>query len=178
MSRLPSHRAALGWMGRNLQADILRMRLFVLARAKSPRLHSRVELLTSTHIRQPGTFYVQRDFMIEINRRRQKTAGRERYGWNPHISSIARTLYSFWKREDTRDSPALVADATSTALVWIYIFVLGDRPEQRRWAVVAGDDLAVRSDPRSCPPHWQSDMVDPVHQRRQPVPLESLDKHE
>ena len=87
---------------------------------------------------------MKRDVMIEINRRTLKSVCGERYGWNPHILSIARTLYSFWKREDTRNGPALVADASSTALVWIYLFVIGDRPEQRRWAVVAGDDLAVR----------------------------------
>ena len=178
MSSLPSHRAALGWMGRNLQADILRMRLFRSRRAKSPRLDSSVELLTSTHIRQPGTFYVQRDFMIEINRRTQKSARSERYGWNPHISSIARTPYSFWKREDTRDGPALVAEASFTSLIWSYLFVLGDRAKQRRWAMVAGDELAIRSGPRSCPPHWQSAMVAPVQQRRPPVFLGSLDKHE
>ena len=122
----------------------------VLVRAKSAQLDSSVELLTSIHIRQPrNIFYVQRDFMIETNRRTLQNARGERYGWNPHISSIARTPYSFWKREDTRDV-ALVADASSTALVWIYLFVIGDRPEQRRWAVVAGDDLALRGN--SCAP--------------------------
>ena len=105
----------------------------VVVRAKSPRLDSSVELLTSIHIV---------NFMIALNPRTVQNASREKYGWNPHISSSARTPYSFWKSEDTRDG-ALVADASSIALVWIYLFVIGDRPEQRRWAVVAGDDVAI-----------------------------------
>jgi hypothetical protein len=103
---------------------------------------------------------VQRDFVIEINRRTLKNACGKRYGWNPRISSIARTPYSFWKREDTRDGPALVADASSTALVWIYLFVIGDRPEQRRWAVVAGDDLAIRGDSCARIANWESSVLD------------------
>src|SRR5436190_1707435 len=45
-------------------------------------------------------------------------------------------------------------------------------------SIFLGDELAIHSDPRSCPPHWQSDLVAPVQQRRQPVFLGSLDKHE
>src|SRR5437868_10383338 len=45
-------------------------------------------------------------------------------------------------------------------------------------SIFIGDELALRSGPRSCPPHWQSDMVDPVRQRRSPLLLGSLDKHE
>ena len=45
-------------------------------------------------------------------------------------------------------------------------------------SIFLGDELAIRSDPRSCPPHWQSDMVAPVRRRRPPVLLGSLDKHE
>src|SRR5947199_3712666 len=45
-------------------------------------------------------------------------------------------------------------------------------------SIFLGDHLAIRSGPRSCPPHWQSDMVAPVRQRRPPVFLESLDKHQ
>jgi hypothetical protein len=82
--------------------------------------------------------------MIEINRRTVQNARGERYGWNLHISSIARTPFPFWKREDTGDDLGLVAEASSTALVWIDLFVIGDRPERRRWAVVASDDLAVQ----------------------------------
>jgi hypothetical protein len=100
--------------------------------------------------------------MIETNRRTLQNARGERYGWNPHISSIARTPYPFWKREDTGDDLGLVADASSTALVWIYLFVIGDRPEQRRWAVVFGDDLALRG--HSCAP--AADRQGPVVERR------------
>src|SRR3954469_4167357 len=80
---------------------------------------------------------------FEINPLTVESARRERYGWNPHISSIARTPYSLSKREDARDGPAWVADSPSTAPVWIYLFLIGDRPEQLGWAVVAGNDLAI-----------------------------------
>ena len=84
--------------------------------------------------------------MVEINSLSVQGARRERYGWNPHISSIGRTPYFFWKREDTRDGPALVVDNPPTAPVWIDLFLIGDRPEQCRRSVVAGEDLAIRSD--------------------------------
>src|SRR6266480_4934757 len=45
-------------------------------------------------------------------------------------------------------------------------------------SIFLGDELAIRSGPRSSPTHWQSAMVAPVRQRRQPVFLGSLDKQE
>jgi hypothetical protein len=53
-----------------------------------------------------------------------------------------------------------------------------ERPEPcYRRAVFIGDDLAVRSNPRSPPPHRQGALLAP-HQRRQPHTLESIDEHE
>jgi hypothetical protein len=47
-----------------------------------------------------------------------------------------------------------------------------------RRAIFIGDDLAILGRARSSPPHRQSAMVACIQQRRQPHPLESIDKHE
>src|SRR6266480_7177323 len=45
-------------------------------------------------------------------------------------------------------------------------------------SIFLGDELAIPSVPRSCPPHWPSDMVAPVRRRRPPVLLGSIDQHQ
>ena len=100
---------------------------------------------------------MQRDFMIEINRRRQESAHRERYGPEPPHFVDRKNSIIFGKGRTRETGPVSVADA----LFYCSRLDLSFRPRRSprttpRWAVVAGDDKwRDVPTPRSCPPHWQ-----------------------
>src|SRR6266404_3284706 len=82
--------------------------------------------------------------MIELNCRTLENPRGDRYGWNIYVSSTARTPYSAPMAQGTRDGPSSFRGAASRRLRWSYLFIVCDSPKQRRRAMVAGDDLAVR----------------------------------
>ena len=81
--------------------------------------------------------------MIELNLCSIKTTRDDGYGWNLYVLSITRILFHETAAEITLDSPSSANCAVPDFRGGFNLFIVRDRSEQRRWTVVASDDLAV-----------------------------------
>jgi hypothetical protein len=82
--------------------------------------------------------------MIDLKVSSIKNPRDDGYGWNLYVLSIARMLFHEPAAEITLHSPSSANCAVPHFRGGLKLFIVRDRSEQRHWAVVAGNDLAIR----------------------------------
>jgi len=99
--------------------------------------------------------------MIELKVCSVKGTRDDGYGWNLYLLSTAGVLCHEPAAETTLDSSSSTNCAIPDFRRSLNPFIARDRSEQRRWTVVAGDDVAVRGNPRARVANWKSHVLDP-----------------